>query len=72
MGLKIDNQQVPVYPHANNQNTYNQNTNYQEQAPKKATEFEPEQLDEENVATTTETIKRRHPKFVDRFIKKNN
>ena len=70
---KANAQQAPVYPRATYPNAYEQNVAYpQEQQSLESTEFEPEQLDEQPVTPITETPKRRHPKFVDRFIKKED
>jgi hypothetical protein len=70
---KAENQQAPVYPRATYPNAYEQKIGYaQEQSFAQTPEFEPEQLDEQPAEPVIEKTKRRHPKFVDRFIKRNN
>ena len=69
---KVESQQAPVYPRATYPNAYEQVGYAQEQQIAQTVDFEPEQLDEQPVAPAVETPKRRHPKFVDRFIKRNN
>lgn len=70
---KAENQQAPVYPRATYPNAYEQKVGYaQEQSFAQTAEFEPEQLDEQPAEPVIEKTKRRHPKFVDRFIKRNN
>ena len=70
---KAEEKQAPVYPRTINSNTYENNAVYnQEKQTVKTTEFEPELLEEQSETTVVESTKRRHPKFVDRFIKRNN
>ena len=63
---KADAQQAPAYPRATYPNAYEQNVEEQ------VVDFEPEEIEEQPVTPVTEPPKRRHPKFVDRFIKRNN
>lgn len=64
-GYRADSQQAPVYPHS-----YEQTVAYPQE--EQVTDFEPEQIEDQPVPPVEEKPKRRHPKFVDRFIKRNN